>query len=173
MEDTVALLQEDLHEARFVALVILIKKFKKMPKEVLEVYVGNTRHINNWDLVDISAPHIVGNFCLQNEDITTILELANSGDLWENRMAIVSSWAFVRVGRLDLTLDLCRHFIGHEHHLIHRAMGWMLREVGKKNKSALIKFLKKYEEVLPRITLSYAKEKLRTCNRSKQICAID
>jgi 3-methyladenine DNA glycosylase AlkD len=162
LEDAENLLQDELHEARFVALVILIKKFKKQPREVLEVYLNNTKHINNWDLVDISAAHIVGNFCLKTNDVNPIWELANSTDLWKNRMALVASWTFVKAGNCELTLELCRHFLGHKHHLIHRAMGWMFREIGKKDKLVLMMFLDKYKDHLPRITLSYAKERLRS-----------
>jgi 3-methyladenine DNA glycosylase AlkD len=160
LQNAETLLQDELHEARFVALVILINQFKKQPREVFEIYLNNTKYINNWDLVDISAPHIVGNFCLKNSDVAPIWELANSSDLWENRMALVASWAVVRAGNSGLTLDICWHFLGHKHRLIHRAMGWMLREVGKKDKQTLVKFLEKYKDHLPRITLSYAKERL-------------
>jgi 3-methyladenine DNA glycosylase AlkD len=161
LSDAETLLHDELHEARFVALVILINQFKKQLREVFGVYLNNTKHINNWDLVDISAPHIIGKFCLKNNDVSTVWELANSSDLWENRMALVASWAFVKAGNLGLTLDICRHFLGHQHHLIHRAMGWMLREVGKKNEQVLMEFLKEHKGHLPRITLSYAKERLR------------
>jgi 3-methyladenine DNA glycosylase AlkD len=156
------LLQDELHEAKFVALVILINKFKKQPREVCEVYLNNAKCINNWDLVDISASHIIGKFYLQNNDVGSIWKLANVADLWENRMALVASWAFVKAGNFKLTLDICRHFLNHQHHLIHRAMGWMLREVGKKNEQVLMEFLKEHKDHLPRITLSYARERLRT-----------
>jgi 3-methyladenine DNA glycosylase AlkD len=162
LNDVETLLQNELHEARFVAIVILISKFKKQPLEVFEMYLNNTQYVNNWDLVDISAPHIVGNFCLKNDDVNPIWELTNSTDLWENRMALVASWAFVKAGNLCLTPDICRHFLDHKHHLIHRAMGWMLREVGKKDEQVLVKFLEEHEGHLPRVTLSYARERLRT-----------
>jgi 3-methyladenine DNA glycosylase AlkD len=162
LKSTETLLQDELHEARFVALVILINKFKKQPREVCEVYLNNAKCINNWDLVDISASHIIGKFCLQNSDVAPIWELANSTDLWENRMALVASWAFVKAGSFNLTLDIRRHFLDHKHHLIHRAMGWMLREVGKKDEQVLVKFLEKHQGNFPRVTLSYAKERLST-----------
>jgi 3-methyladenine DNA glycosylase AlkD len=161
LEDAENLLQDELHEARFVALVILIKRFKKQPREVFEIYLNNTKHINNWDLVDISAAHIVGKFCLKTTDVKPIWELANSTDLWENRMALVASWAFVKAENCKLTLALCKHFINHKHHLIHKAMGWMLREVGKKDEQILVMFLEEHKDRLPRVTLSYAKERLR------------
>jgi 3-methyladenine DNA glycosylase AlkD len=130
-------------------------------KRALEVYLNNTKHINNWDLVDISAAHVVGKFCLKINDVKPIWKLANSTDLWENRMALVASWAFVKARDFNLTLDICRRFLGHKHHLIHKAMGWMLREVGKKDQPLLVRFLEEHKDRLPRITLSYAKELFR------------
>jgi 3-methyladenine DNA glycosylase AlkD len=161
LNDAETLLQDELHEARFVALVILINQFKKQSHEVFEIYLNNTKYINNWDLVDISAPHIVGSFCLKNDDVNPIWELTNSTDLWENRISLVASWAFVKAGNFGLTLDICRHFIDHQHHLIHSAMGWMLREVGKKDEQVLVQFLEEYKGHLPRVTISYARERLR------------
>jgi 3-methyladenine DNA glycosylase AlkD len=161
LEDAESLLQDDLHEARFVALVILINKFKIQSKEIFDIYLRNTAYVNNWDLVDISAPHIIGNYCLKNGSSMQIWGLAKSNDLWENRMAIISSWAFTKTGSYDLTLELCQHFFCHNHHLIHRAIGWMLREIGKKDTAILVKFLEKHQNNLPRITLSYACERLK------------
>lgn len=154
------LLQEDLHEARFVALVILIHKFKKQQADVFDIYLRNTRFINNWDLVDISSPHIVGEFCARMGSVDCIWELAKSNDLWENRISIVSSWAFVKRKDVTLTIELCKHFMNHKHHLIHKACGWMLREVGKKDEKCLINFLNQHKIGLPRVTFSYAKERI-------------
>lgn len=160
LEEVEALLQEELHEARFVALVILISKFKKNLTEIFNIYLNNTRFINNWDLVDISAPHIVGEFCVRMSVREPIWNLANSDNLWENRIAMVSSWAFIKKNDLSLTLELAKHFMNHNHHLIHKAVGWLLREVGKKDEAILVNFLKEYKSKLPKITVSYAKERL-------------
>lgn len=168
------LLQNPLHEARFTALVILINKFKTQREEVFGAYLRNTKYINNWDLVDVSAPHIPGPFVFDNKDFDTIWKLAKSNDLWENRIAIVSSWHFIKKNSFDLTLKLCEHFLAHEHHLIHKASGWMLRELGKRDQEMLLSFIKKNSETMPKIMKRYALERTKTrCdNRGMQKEAI-
>ncbi|MDR1891111.1 MAG: DNA alkylation repair protein [Puniceicoccales bacterium] len=153
------LLQNSLHEARFVALVLLAERFKTNPEKTIHIYLGNTRFINNWDLVDVSAHKICGAYCLKNDDTDIIWKLAKSDNLWENRIAVVSSFAFIKDGKLQLTVDLCKHFFGHPHHLIHKACGWMLREVGKRDQSLLLNFVNSHK--LPGIMKSYALEIVR------------
>jgi 3-methyladenine DNA glycosylase AlkD len=150
------LLQNELHEARFVALVLLVEKFKISEKQCLGLYLKNTKFINNWDLVDVSADKICGAHCLASGSSDILWKLAKSNDLWENRIAIVASLAFIRDNKLQLTLDLCNHFLKHEHHLIHKACGWMLRELGKRNENLLIEFIDEHK--LPGIMKSYALE---------------
>ncbi len=159
LKDSELLLQNPLHEARFTALVILVKHFKKHPECVFQIYKSNTKHINNWDLVDVSSQWIVGNYCLLNHKNDQILEFANSDDLWENRIAIVSSWAFIKKNYFQLTFDLCEHFMQHEHHLIHKACGWMLREVSKRDPLQVIEFVNDHK--MPSIMRSYALESIR------------
>lgn len=161
LSDLHILIQDELHEARFVALIILIYQFKKHTNDVFDFYLNHTQFINNWDLVDVSAHHIIGNFCRKLSDVSPIWDFARSNNLWENRMAVVSSWAFVKNGELELTLELSKYLANHKHHLIHKACGWMLREVGKKNEQCLIDFLQQYERYLPKITVSYAKERIK------------
>jgi 3-methyladenine DNA glycosylase AlkD len=161
LEENEILLQDDLHEARFIASVIMIAKFKKQSEEIFQLYLRNTRFINNWDLVDVSSPHIVGKYCLQNGNTEPIWNLANSENLWENRMSIVSSWVFVKNGDMSLTIDLAKHLMNHKHHLIHKAIGWILREIGKKNQEILVEFLKSNKQNLPKITYNYAKERVK------------
>ncbi|MDR2778794.1 MAG: DNA alkylation repair protein [Puniceicoccales bacterium] len=153
------LLQNSLHEARFVALVLLIEKFKTAPEEVIHIYFSNTRFINNWDLVDVAAHRICGAYCQKNNGTDIIWKLAKSDNLWENRIAVVSSLAFIRNGELQLTIDLCEHFLNHPHHLIHKACGWMLREVGKRDTNLLLDFINSHK--LPGIMKSYALEIIR------------
>ncbi|MDR2603360.1 MAG: DNA alkylation repair protein [Puniceicoccales bacterium] len=153
------LLQNSLHEVRFVALVLLIEKFKTVPEEVISVYLANTRFINNWDLVDVAAYRILGAYCQKNDGADIIWKLAKSDNLWENRIAIVASFAFIRNGKLQLTIDLCEHFLKHPHHLIHKACGWMLREVGKRDTNLLLDFINSHK--LPGIMKSYALEIIR------------
>lgn len=123
------LLQHSLHEARFTALVLLNEKFRETPYKVLEIYLRNIHHVNNWDLVDLSAPHIVGAFCLQTENNDVILNLAYKENLWKNRIAVVATLPFIKSEQFALTFQLCERFLHHPYPLIHKACGWMLREI--------------------------------------------
>lgn len=161
LETIELLLQDELHEARFTALVMLIEKSRKLLKETLSIYLRNIPHINNWDLVDISARWIIGKFCTINQNQTTIWDLAKSDNLWANRMAIVSSFEFIKNNHFDLTFKLCMHFKTHKHHIIHKACGWMLREIRKKNEEKAISFIQENERSFPRIITRYAMEEIR------------
>lgn len=158
------LLNSKIHEERFTALVILGLKFKKAKKNkfeqrrIFEFYLKNTERINNWDLVDLSAPNIVGEF-LQKEDSGILRELAKSQNLWERRIAIVSTYPFIKKRNFGETLSISEMLMNDEHDLIHKAVGWMLREVGKKNKNVLEIFLNQRHKEMPRTMLRYAIEK--------------
>ena len=121
------------------------------------LYLKNIEYINNWDLIDYSAPHIIAPIVTKNK----LLELANSKYLWANRIAIVSTIYYIKQNDYELTLEIAKKFINHDHHLIHKATGWMLREVGKKNEKILKKFLNKYSKIMPSIMRSYATEKIK------------
>ena len=123
------LLQHPLHKARFMALVLLNERFPKNLHDVLEVYLRDIRHVNNWDLVDVSAPHIVGKFCLQTGNNDVILNLADKENLWKNRIAVVATLPFIKSEQFALTFQLCERFLHHPYPLIHKACGWMLREI--------------------------------------------
>jgi 3-methyladenine DNA glycosylase AlkD len=157
------LIQSQYHEARTLALIIMINKFhtgdEPLRKSIVEIYLDNIKFINNWDLVDISSSHIIGAYFKIEDPIFERLSTSNS--LWENRISIVSTHAFIKQNNFDLTLRLCERFMKHEHHLIHKACGWMLREIGKRNESVLLNFLRKYHAEMPRIMFSYAKERLK------------
>jgi 3-methyladenine DNA glycosylase AlkD len=142
------LLQQPLHEARFTALVLLNGKFPRNPHEVLEIYLRNTKFINNWDLVDVSAPHIVGKFCLQTGNNDIILNLADKENLWENRIVVVATLPLVKSGQFTLTLQLCEQFLHHPHPLIHKACGWMLREISKRNAESVVEFFREHPDAL-------------------------
>jgi 3-methyladenine DNA glycosylase AlkD len=161
--DLLTLLQSKYHEARILALMIMVLKFQKgdenMRKNIVQMYLGNTNFINNWDLVDISSYHIIGAYFKPTDIIFE--QLSNSENLWENRIAIVATYAFIKQNYFDLTLRLCEKFIKHDHHLIHKACGWMLREIGKRDENILINFLRRRYSTMPRIMLSYAKEKIK------------
>ena len=143
LETCEQLLQHSLHEGRFTALVLLNEKFPKKPKEVLDIYLRNTKFVNNWDLVDVSAPHIVGKFCLQTGNNDVILNLADKENLWENRIAVVSTLPLIKSGQCALTFQLCERFLHHPHPLIHKACGWMLREISKRDAESVLSFFRK------------------------------
>jgi 3-methyladenine DNA glycosylase AlkD len=157
------LLQSKYHESRFVALVILVDKFERGNKATKEAvynfYLNHTQRINNWDLVDVSSYKIVGSWLL-DKDRAILYDLAKSTWLWDQRIAIVSTMAFIRNHEFEDTLRLSEYFLTHTHHLIHKACGWMLREVGKRNKATLTQFLNNYAPQMPRMMLRYSIEKL-------------
>lgn len=157
------LLQSKYHESRFVALVIMVNKFEdgdETTKEAIyNFYLKHAVRINNWDLVDVSCYKIVGAWLL-NKERTMLYDLAKSDCLWKQRIAIVSTLAFIRNNQFDDTLKLSEFFLSHNHHLIHKACGWMLREVGKRDKASLTQFLKRFAPQMPRVMLRYSIEKL-------------
>jgi 3-methyladenine DNA glycosylase AlkD len=156
------LLQNPIHEYRLTALLILVQKFAKaLPEEqtcIVEFYLQNTKYINNWDLVDCSCYKILGAY-LMERDHRVLHQLAHSGSLWEQRIAIVTTYAFIKKGKFSTTLILAEALLGHKHDLLHKAVGWMLREVGKQNETVLKTFLAQHYKKMPRTTLRYAIER--------------
>jgi len=128
-------------------------------KELFELYIKKHDRINNWDMVDRSAPHVVGGYLI-DKPRSILYKLAKSKDPWERRTAIVSTWFFIRQGDIDDTFKIAEILIKDEHDLIHKAVGSWVREAGKRNKRKLIAFLDKYATVMPRVMLRYATEKL-------------
>ncbi|MDR1196213.1 MAG: DNA alkylation repair protein [Endomicrobium sp.] len=163
LKDTEELLKHKVHEVRVTALMIMIAKYEKASEDkkakIIAVYLRNTKYVNNWDLVDLSAPLLVGDFWYHNRP-DAMWKYAKSGKLWEERIAVISTFYFIRCGRFDETLALCKFFLNHKHDLIHKACGWMLRETGKKAKTYLYAFLDKNCKIMPRTMLRYAIEKL-------------
>lgn len=155
------LLESPWHEERLLALLIMIEQFRRgsddRQREVYEMYLANTCHINNWDLIDISAAHIVGAY-LAHRSRRALHKLARSTDLWERRIAIVSTLHFIRRGELGETLALAGTLLHDPEDLIHKAVGWMLREVGKRDLAAEEAFLKPHYHTMPRTMLRYAIE---------------
>lgn len=155
------LMNSEYHEARLCALLIIVEQFKKASpaeREVLyDFYLKNARRINNWDLVDVTCPHVVGAYLL-DKDRSRLYELAASDNLWEQRIAMVSTVTFIRHREYTDTLALAEQLITHTHDLMHKAVGWMLREVGKKDRDTLTDFLEAYATRLPRTSLRYAIE---------------
>jgi 3-methyladenine DNA glycosylase AlkD len=168
------LLDSKIHEERLIALIILTTKFKKSKKNNLEkiklyeFYLRNTKNINNWDLVDISAPKIVGEFLL-NQDKYILRSLAKSENLWERRIAIISTLPLIKKRSFGETLAISEILLTDKHDLIHKAVGWMLREVGKKNKEVLELFLKTRYKEMPRTMLRYSIEKFPEDLRKKYL----
>jgi 3-methyladenine DNA glycosylase AlkD len=164
LEDNKALLSSPVHEYRSVALIILVHKYEKAKYEeekekIAQFYLDNLDHVNNWDLVDLSADKILGAY-LFDKDRQPLLELAASQDLWRQRVAMIATFYFIRKGDFADTLALAELFLDHPHHLIHKAVGWMLREVGKRDQQVEIAFLKEHYKRMPRTMLRYAIEKL-------------
>ncbi len=170
------LLQNKYHECRFAALVILVDKFERGNKATKEAvynfYLNHTQRINNWDLVDVSCYKIVGPWLL-DKDRSVLYDLAKSTWLWDQRIAIVSTMAFIRNNEFEDTLRLSEHFLTHSHHLIHKACGWMLREVGKRDKTTLTQFLYKFAPQMPRVMLRYSIEKLSKEERKTYLRALN
>lgn len=163
------LLDMPYHEARLAAVVILTERFKRAAEpartELFELYLKNTARINNWDLVDITCPHVVGAY-LVDKDRSVLYELAKSASLWEQRIAMVSTAAFIRRQEFDDALALAEIFLPHPHDLMHKAVGWMLREIGKRDRETLLGFLERNAARMPRTALRYAIERLLPEERS-------
>lgn len=165
------LLKSQVHEVRLTALFILVALFEKSDdvgkKEIYEGYLAHTEYVNNWDLVDSSAHKIVGAYLLLKEDSSVLLELANSDLLWENRIAMVSTLAFIKKHQLDEVYLLAEEFLSHTHDLMHKATGWMLREAGKIHELRLISFIETHAARMPRTMLRYAIERLPRPERTR------
>ncbi len=152
------LLTHNVHEVRLCTLLIMIFQTKTNPDQMFDVYLKKTAFINNWDLVDLSAPVIVGNF-LSGKDCAMLYTLATSPALWEKRIAIIATLAFIKQGHHEHTLRLAEILLHDNHDLIRKAVGWMLREVGKRcSRKVLEDFLETYAATMPRTTLRYAIE---------------
>lgn len=164
LKETENLLHSNYHEERLLALIILTYKMKKAKeneqKEIIELYINNTEYINGWDLVDLSAHYTLGKYLLEHEDEKGILyDFANSNNLWKQRISIISTWIFIRNNQYEDTLKIAEILLNNEHDLIHKAVGWMLREVGKKDFETEYNFLVKHYKQMPRTMLRYGIEK--------------
>ena len=166
------LLNSKIHEYRLVGLLILVDKFKKADEtekgDIFNFYLKNTKNINNWDLVDLSAPNIIGNFLL-NKKKDILYKLAESKSLWEKRIAIISTSTFIRKEEFIDTLRISEILLKDKHDLIHKAVGWMLREIGKKDEKVLEDFLKNHYKNMPRTMLRYAIERFEEEKRKKYL----
>ncbi len=166
------LINSRIHEHKLTALLILIHKYSKadelLKKQIFDFYLKNAKNINNWDLVDLSAPNILGNFLLY-KDKKILYNLAKSDNLWERRISILSTFYFIRHGQFEETVNISKLLLTDEHDLIHKAVGWMLREIGKRDQKRLEQFLIQHYKNMPRTMLRYAIEKLNPKKRQQYL----
>jgi 3-methyladenine DNA glycosylase AlkD len=168
-KEVVQLLHSTVHEERLTALMMWVLQFQKgsaaTQKEIYDLYLKNTKWINNWDLVDASCRDIVGAYIF-NKDQSILDKLSKSKNVWERRIAIVSTYYFIRNGEFAWTLKLAEQYLGDKHHYIHKATGWMLREVGKRDRQVLVDFLDRHAAHMPRTALRYAIEHFDPATRA-------
>lgn len=166
------LLKSEYHEVRLYALLLLVFRFSKSSvdeqDEIYRLYLNNTQYVNNWDLVDSSAHHIVGAY-LGNKDRSVLYDLLKSNSLWERRIAIMSTFYFIRKNQFGDTLHISEQLLIDQEDLIHKAVGWMLREVGKRDLAIELAFLKAHYQKMPRTMLRYAIEKFSKEERKKYL----
>jgi len=172
LSTTEKLLKSKYHEIRLFALLLLVSNFSNADDvkqdKIYHLYLDNTRYINNWDLVDSSAHKIVGAY-LENKDRTVLYNLSTSPSLWERRIAIISTFHFIRNNQFDDTLNISKQLLNDDEDLIHKAVGWMLRETGKRDKFIETEFLKKHYQRMPRTMLRYAIERFNADERQKYL----
>jgi 3-methyladenine DNA glycosylase AlkD len=172
LSDLQDLLNSKIHEHRLTALLILINKYRKAvesgKKEIFDFYLKNMANINNWDLVDLSAPRIVGDYLI-NKERSILYKLAKSNSLWERRISILSTFAFINNNDFGDALNISKLLLHDQHDLIHKAVGWALREIGKRDQNVEERFLAKHYFHMPRTMLRYAIEKFNEEKRKKYL----
>lgn len=172
LAEVAQILRSTIHEERLLALLILIRAYARgdarFKEKIYNLYLKNTRYINNWDLVDTSAEHIVGAF-LMDKGKKPLYALVQSSDLWERRIAIMATFHFIKGGQFTETLKIARMLLSDKEDLIHKAVGWMLREVGKRLLQAEEQFLKAHYKKMPRTMLRYAIERFPEAKRQRYL----
>lgn len=168
-DDIQKLLKNPYHEVRLLAVLLMVEKFNKVDeakkKRLVDIYLSNVKYINNWDLVDLSVYKILGKYCVEKNDYSLLYQLADSGFLWAERMAVVANWIIVKNNEFDVLLDFSKKFLLHKHDLMHKAVGWILREMGKSSTEGykrLLGFLDENASKMPRTMLRYSIERLPT-----------
>lgn len=174
VEELERLLKSPIHEHRLTALFMLVLKYQKtkdfkVHQQIADLYLNNLDFVNGWDLVDSSAHLILGAHLEKTERFEILDELAESNHLWKQRVSIISTYHFIRKKRFDLTLRISEKLVTHKHDLIHKAVGWMLREVGNRSLKDELLFLDKYASTMPRTMLRYAIEKFEPSLREKYL----
>lgn len=174
LQDISELVESQIHEVRLTGYIMLTYMYEKAPKDEREnfvsFYLSNLSGVNNWDIVDLSCYKILGEYVLENPSKRVLLyDLLESKELWKERIAIVSTMALIRANEFEDTLRISKLLLGHKHDLIHKAVGWMLREVGKRDINILRKFLQRNIKGMPRTTLRYAIEKMDESERKRYL----
>ncbi|MGB0757052.1 MAG: DNA alkylation repair protein [Patescibacteria group bacterium] len=171
--DIEKLLQSKIHEYRMVGLVMLVYKFQKVDekgqKKIYDFYIKNIKAANNWDLVDVTVQHVIGAYLQTKKERKILYKYAKSKNLWKQRVAIIASGAFIKNNDFKDTLAISTMLLNHEHDLIHKAVGWMLREIGKQDRRVLEGFLAQHYKTMPRTMLRYAIEKFPETKRKKYL----
>lgn len=171
LADIETMLADPVHEVRLTALLILVEQFRMADadgkKAVADFYLRHLDGVNNWDLVDSSAPQILGAWLLTKKDRSVLYRLARSGKLWRERVAIVATQELIRYGEFEDIIRIATILLHHKHDLIHKAVGWMLREMGKKDIAALREFLSMHAATMPRTVLRYAIERMDAAERKR------
>ncbi len=167
LSETKKLIQSPIHEVRLCALIILVNQYKNdNPDEIFDFYIQNISYINNWDLVDTSAPYITGDYFYRNTKKRNMMfEFSKSESLWIRRISIISTFYFIRNNEFSETLEIAKTLINDEQDLIHKAVGWMLREVYKRDEGLVKTFLRSNYDQLPRVMLRYTIEKMDKVER--------
>ena len=162
LQELTELIRSPIHEVRLCALIILVNKYKKEDSDkIYRYYLKHLNSVNNWDLVDTSAPHIVGDYLNKNPEKSKILlEFSRSENLWIRRISIVSTLAFIKNNEFNKTLEIAKLLLSDDHDLIHKAVGWMLREIYKRDEVLIKRFLRQNYAQIPRTTLRYAIERM-------------
>jgi len=171
-------LRSKFHEERLLAVITLANLAQKADKagdhrklkQLYQLYLRNRKWVNNWDLVDSSAGHVVGRY-LFGKDPGVLRRLARSKSVWDRRIAVLATFYFIRQGQFDLTLELAEQLLNDKHDLMHKAVGWMLREIGNQNRDVELAFLDRHAHEMPRTMLRYAIEKLTPAQRKRYMTA--
>ena len=163
LDDIAEMLHSPYHEFRLAALLALVRRYERCRDDrqaIVDFYLQNTAYINNWDLVDLSCPKIIGAHIISHPESTLLTRLSQSTSMWEQRIAIVSTLTLIRAGIFEPTIAIAESLLSHPHDLIHKATGWMLREMGKRSEQLLTEFLTRHAAAMPRTALRYAIERL-------------
>ena len=162
LQELTELIRNPIHEVRLCALIILVNKYnKEEPDRIYHYYLKHLNSVNNWDLVDASAPHIIGDYLYKNPEKSKILfEFSSSENLWVRRISIVSTFAFIKNNEFNTTLEITKLLLNDNHDLIHKAVGWMMREIYKRDEGLIKRFLRQNYAQIPRTTLRYAIERM-------------